>query len=874
MRTAYWAINQDKKETYMSKNLTRKSLAFGAFVALASTLIAGAPASANGVDDGSVTIAPTTGTSYNALLTTDFKLNVNYVSGIAINGAKLSAIVEDSTAQVRASFSQADVAVAVQTFTAGSVVVESASTADSAGASTADVLRLSLPSTVTATTAVGVTVWYDSNGNKVIDTNEKRAPKQTVTFYRASDITWTAALVAPAIGATTLTGTVTPSITLNGQQIGNDTVVYADFGSTNSSDTSINTSETSTYNSTNRNWDLVSGTINAAAAGVVYSARPYVIDAQIGTRVFQSIATVTTATSSKEIVTNANVTVNASNTANADVRAGTREITIKITATKADSKPVAAGVPVLFNWNTATITGYNATTAPITINGIARATGVNLTVPTDASGVATAVISVPSTVVAGNVLTITTPTIEGVANTNTATVVTWVAPDFAVFDSGVAGNTATVAGHYSNVAGTTRVFNLRVVDQFKQPLTATDHVIKTVLTGRASSTFYTPVVAGVANVSVADGAIAGQDATIAKFTLEKATGSSYTASTASTTPKSTVNLNMLDTDGVQINYIAAGQSFRVTLGGTRASVAEDLAGTVSEDAAVAANTELSNVLAPVSGATAAIVGVVSNSTTGALNAGAEVTLTGANLLFNVGNQFGLGSITIRANASGEFAVNVFANRVTTGTVVTVTSGGGSATKTVVFTSSLGARSLVVTAPAFATAGTAVDVVATLADKWGNGVSADSLTLSSTGPGYLNSTGSTTTVTSGTVRAKLIFGASETGAAVITATVATSSAALAAADKTKTATVTIGTAPSATPAGAVARIAGSTNRFFVSVDGNTLARNVVVRVAGRSFATLKGSATNRSYAVRAPKGSHKVTVFVGGKLIGTKTITVR
>jgi hypothetical protein len=72
----------------------------------------------------------------------------------------------------------------------------------------------------------------------------------------------------------------------------------------------------------------------------------------------------------------------------------------------------------------------------------------------------------------------------------------------------------------------------------------------------------------------------------------------------------------------------------------------------------------------------------------------------------------------------------------------------------------------------------------------------------------------------------------------------------------------------------ARIVGSTNRFFVGVNGNSLARNVVVKVAGRTFATLKGSATNRSYAVRAPKGSHKVTVFVGGRLIATKTITVR
>jgi hypothetical protein len=40
------AYNQEKKETYMSKNLTRKGLALGAVVALGSSLFAGTPATA------------------------------------------------------------------------------------------------------------------------------------------------------------------------------------------------------------------------------------------------------------------------------------------------------------------------------------------------------------------------------------------------------------------------------------------------------------------------------------------------------------------------------------------------------------------------------------------------------------------------------------------------------------------------------------------------------------------------------------------------------------------------------------------------------------------------------------------------------------
>jgi hypothetical protein len=70
MRTACWAINQEKKETYMSKNLTRKGLALGAVVALGSSLFAGTPANAA----AELTIAPNAGTTYNVLATDDFVL--------------------------------------------------------------------------------------------------------------------------------------------------------------------------------------------------------------------------------------------------------------------------------------------------------------------------------------------------------------------------------------------------------------------------------------------------------------------------------------------------------------------------------------------------------------------------------------------------------------------------------------------------------------------------------------------------------------------------------------------------------------------------------------------------------------------------------
>jgi hypothetical protein len=74
--------------------------------------------------------------------------------------------------------------------------------------------------------------------------------------------------------------------------------------------------------------------------------------------------------------------------------------------------------------------------------------------------------------------------------------------------------------------------------------------------------------------------------------------------------------------------------------------------------------------------------------------------------------------------------------------------------------------------------------------------------------------------------------------------------------------------------ATAAVSGSSKKFYVSVDNNASAKNVVVKVAGKTFKTLKGSATKKTYVVAAPKGSHKVTVYVGGKLIATKTVSVK
>jgi len=94
--------NQEKKETYMSKNLTLKGLAFGAIVALGSTFLAGAPAHAAGLADTSfVSLAPTDGTDYAVLAGQTFSISANEASTLSVGNIKF--LVTDPTAQVEPS---------------------------------------------------------------------------------------------------------------------------------------------------------------------------------------------------------------------------------------------------------------------------------------------------------------------------------------------------------------------------------------------------------------------------------------------------------------------------------------------------------------------------------------------------------------------------------------------------------------------------------------------------------------------------------------------------------------------------------------------------------------------------------------------------
>jgi hypothetical protein len=84
-----------KKDKYMAKNMTRKGLAFGAGIALVASGFAAVPASANGVDNGLVTLIPSSGTQYDQLQALTLDLTGAFANAAA-SGGNLKFLVTDA----------------------------------------------------------------------------------------------------------------------------------------------------------------------------------------------------------------------------------------------------------------------------------------------------------------------------------------------------------------------------------------------------------------------------------------------------------------------------------------------------------------------------------------------------------------------------------------------------------------------------------------------------------------------------------------------------------------------------------------------------------------------------------------------------------
>jgi trimeric autotransporter adhesin len=207
-----------KKETYMSKNLTRKGLAFGAMIALGASSLVAAPAIAD--TTGPVTLVPNAGTTFNSILQSGAVLSSSIDPLYDSNKTLLTYRVENAgAAKVTLTYDgKNDATDLKQTVVTSATALTNGATGPDATAAgsltaanatdlTAKFIYISgsatndsglVDNTLTIGTAettknvtLKVTAWVDLDGDGFIDTFEPSSDTETVVLYAPSNVSAT-----------------------------------------------------------------------------------------------------------------------------------------------------------------------------------------------------------------------------------------------------------------------------------------------------------------------------------------------------------------------------------------------------------------------------------------------------------------------------------------------------------------------------------------------------------------------------------------------------------------------------------------------------------------------------------------------------------
>lgn len=543
------------------------------------------------------------------------------------------------------------------------------------------------------------------------------------------------------------------------------------------------------------------------------------------------------------------------------VKVGTSTFDVRVFVGGANAKAVAdATVEVIVDPSTGITSGDSLEVGgeDVTTSG----GDVTFRVQTNASGVATIKVS-SAGVDNGESITLSTE-VQGLESTDL--VITWQTSTFEVYDELGGSNRRSVA------VGGTLAMNYLVADQWGA--SPTDNTYRVVLedkssTGRTKGADFAltqNVVGGKASFSVTDnGTGTGTQVVAAKLGLLSAVATEKLATTISVVADpaaASITVAALDEEDYGANQL----------------LDENVDGDYKDDDDVDNRSKLiiesvagknydGRISAPTVSAPAVdednlvtISGTVKNAA-GTAVAGALVTLKATGMLFRSGSVFAIDQITVVASASGVYSVDVWSN-VGGARAIAITSGAATATQTLTYETGITAvADFTVTAPASSLPGKTADVTVTAKDKFGNAVPGASVTLSSTGPGYLiNTSGST--MTDGTFSTKLLVGNTDTGTAVIKVTMT-----IAGVSTTKTVSMTVA-APE------VKAVIGSFNgRVAVRVE-NAKGSTISVKI-GRTWYKYSSLSDNYLKSWVSRKGaSVAVSVYVDAELQNVQTITVK
>ena len=809
----------------MSNKLTRKSLAFGAMVALASSAIAGAPAQAA----GEIIVAPTAGTTYTTFSTETFTVATSFAPGVTPSSyAQLKYEVASSAAirtgagtdtSTALATAAAVTALSATTLTSGKAVVTPATPGI---ATDVRVLAVALPagsSATTATQTVTVTAFVDANNDGALTAGEW-SQAQTITFKKYSEIVPTVALTPVLAGDLALKATATYPADLNTAML-----TAADFKVAFTGATAVEAGGVV----------AASGVYSDAVTGVVAAAT---ITAQasykgtaLGTAVSGTVAAQTIATVVGALVENADAKVISTVPTARLNTAFSVKATVKDNAT---TPKAVAGVAV---------------TAAITTNAT-LGTGITLSVNGTVYNSATLPTALALTSDANGEVKVDLKSV-GFVDTETVTVVftsqNIVATGVQVTQKATAyAITADNGNLYSTPLGTPKAVALSVKDQFGTLSAATaDRVAVTPtavaggLTGYVNpGTSFVAVVGGKATYSASSVAAttAGKvTLSVALQSLDTAT-QNYVAASPAVTPLT----------AVAVNFTTAANSFTTAPAATATAK-------VNADAYTSA-------ISTTAGYSATYSVVVTNP-------GTMVTVAAPGAYVKVGSTFGEGTATARSDAAGAVSVAVYFHTVGSSTV-TFTNGTAVKTSVVTVTTDLLPAKVSLTTPAQAQVGQALDVVVTVTDKWDNAVATPAavgagnlgfLTLSSTGTGYFASSSAVANA-AGKATVKYIVGTADIGTAFLSATLDLAT------DVTAAKSIEFGLTDGDVLAGG--------KRVFVSAEF-AKGRTVSVSINGKriySKVQTTDNAVELAFTQRRA-GTYTVTVRISGGIVFTEKVTV-
>jgi hypothetical protein len=736
--------------------VTRKSLAFGAIVALATTAFAGTPASAA----GEINVVPSAGTSYSTLITDTFVVETSFAPGVVNGNSQLKYQIKTAKA---ASF-QTDAANTAATVSLNAAVAGATGDASDATAfvqyvsGTATLaternflgLKLSGITYTSDSVDAVVTAFVDSNNDGKLSTGEWATAK-TVSFKKYADVTAVIALDDVKVGDKTAKGRVTLT-GLNQAQVQSEVKLSFKKSATASLDSS---DAGDRANSTAAANGLVATSTDAgeyvATTGTVDSTDGF----DTGDTVYltalvdgKSVGTAVTKTATARTISKFEASVDAND--NGTVAGLARlNSAFSISSVVYDTATTAApigGVAVTATLD-ASDTAWDTTAGSeqtVTVNGTKYTTyaayrAAALALTADASGKTTVSI-VPSNFASGDTFDVT----FNAQNITSSRVRATQSPAFYTVADVASASVRKIAKN------TSATLNYTVKDQFGVSATATN--LRLVVTS-ALKTQFVAVSAGKAAVTVTPTTDSTDAVTVAVALQASTVDANQQTLWAGST-------DAINAGNITINVSAVADDFdtapavyainNVTTGLDTAKQALENKAFTATDFPVAVGASLAEIRGSVN------------------TQGAEVTVSGTDVAFVVGGKVYAGTVTFPAGASaGDFAVLVAGHKAGASTVTFKT---GAITKTVALTFDAAVvaslKNTVVAAPSAAQAGRAVTVSATLTDAYGNAIAGKTVKFAVAGVGSLSSSDAVTDA-SGVATVRLVSSYGEDGDAVVT-----------------------------------------------------------------------------------------------------------